>query len=79
MDITLQSWAGISVNSWTPALEKTIELGSNYKVVPTEGYILNTTIKSKFGGRTELDEVGLKVSQTGEILPCGASSFYIGE
>ncbi|MBQ6702861.1 MAG: class I SAM-dependent methyltransferase [Clostridia bacterium] len=43
------------------------------------GYILNTKIKSKFGGRTELDEIGLKVTETGEILPCGASSFYIGE
>ena len=42
------------------------------------GYILNTTLKNKFGGRTELDEIGLKVTQTGEILPCGASSFYIG-
>ncbi len=45
----------------------------------TVGYILNTTLKSRFGGKTELDEIGLKVSQTGEILPCGASSFYIGE
>ncbi len=43
------------------------------------GYILNTTLKSRFGGRTELDEIGLKVTQTGEVLPCGASSFYIGE
>lgn len=43
------------------------------------GYILNTTLKAKFGGRTELDEIGLRVSQTGEVLPCGASSFYIGE
>ncbi len=43
------------------------------------GYILNTTLKNKFGGTTELDEIGLKVSQTNEILPCGASSFYIGE
>ncbi|MBR5314722.1 MAG: class I SAM-dependent methyltransferase [Clostridia bacterium] len=42
------------------------------------GYILNTEIKSRFGGHTELDEVGLKVTQTGEVLPCGASSFYIG-
>lgn len=43
------------------------------------GYILNTTLKNKFGGRTELSEIGLKVTQTSEILPCGASSFYIGE
>ncbi|MBE6670833.1 MAG: SAM-dependent methyltransferase [Ruminococcaceae bacterium] len=43
------------------------------------GYILNTTLKKRFGGSTELDEIGLKVTQTGEILPCGGSSFYIGE
>ncbi len=43
------------------------------------GYILNTVLKNKFGGYTEIDEIGLKVTQTGEILPCGASSFYIGE
>ena len=43
------------------------------------GYILNTTLKKKFGGKTELDEIGLKVTQTGEVLPCGASTFYIGE
>jgi len=41
------------------------------------GYVLNTVLRSRFGGHTELDEIGLKVTQTGEILPCGASSFYI--
>lgn len=35
----LRSWTGIQVNSWTPVLKQTIELGSNYKVVPTEGYL----------------------------------------
>lgn len=35
----LRSWTGIQVNSWTPVLKETIELGSNYKVVPTEGYL----------------------------------------
>ena len=43
------------------------------------GYILNTVLKQKFGGHTELGEIGIKVTQTGEILPCGASTFYIGE
>jgi len=43
------------------------------------GYILNTVLKQRFGGHTELGEIGLKVTQTGEILPCGASTFYIGE
>lgn len=42
-------------------------------------YIMNTVLKPRFNGNTESDEIGLKVTQTGEILPCGASSFYIGE
>ena len=33
------TWTGVQVNSWTPVLNKTIKLGSNYKVVPTEGYL----------------------------------------
>jgi len=38
------------------------------------GYILNTVIKRKYGGTVTSDEIGLRVTQTGEVLPCGASS-----
>jgi len=38
------------------------------------GYILNTVIKRKYGGVVTSDEIGLRVTQTGEVLPCGASS-----
>ncbi len=33
------SWAGLQNVIWTPVLENDINLGSHYKVVPTEGYI----------------------------------------
>ena len=37
---TVESWSGIQEVSWIPVLNKEyIELGSHYKVVPTEGYI----------------------------------------
>lgn len=35
----LESWAGIQDISWVPVLKNTIQLGSHYQVVPTEGYI----------------------------------------
>ena len=35
----LDSWAGIQSISWVPVLNQDIELGSHYKVVPTEGYL----------------------------------------
>ena len=35
----LESWAGIQDISWVPVLKNTINLGSHYQVVPTEGYI----------------------------------------
>lgn len=37
------------------------------------GYILNTVLKKRYGGITHADEIGLPVTQTNEILPCGAS------
>lgn len=35
------------------------------------GYLLNITLK---GGKTECDELGLKVTQTGACLPCGGTA-----
>lgn len=34
-----ESWAGLQEVSWTSVLSEDINLGSHYKVVPTEGYI----------------------------------------
>lgn len=36
-------------------------------------YMISTEIVGKFGGKTISDEIGLPVSSTGLILPCGAS------
>ena len=36
-------------------------------------YILETLISKKFGGPTVSDELGLPVTQTGLVLPCGAT------
>lgn len=38
-NFNLEYWAGIEGVSWVPVLNKTISLGSHYKVVPTEGYL----------------------------------------
>lgn len=40
-------------------------------------YMLNTTIVKAYGGKVESDEIGLPVTQTGLILPCGASGRWI--
>lgn len=39
-------------------------------------YILGALIKPKFSGVAESDEIGLPVTQTGMILPCGASAIW---
>ena len=35
----IETWAGIQTVSWVPVLNNDIILGSQYKVVPTEGYL----------------------------------------
>lgn len=39
----------------------------------TMKYIADLRLTSKFGGRSEADELGLRVRDTGYALPCGAS------
>ncbi|MDO4846882.1 MAG: class I SAM-dependent methyltransferase [Clostridiaceae bacterium] len=39
-------------------------------------YILGAVIKPKFGGSVESDEIGLPVTRTGMVLPCGASAIW---
>jgi len=36
-------------------------------------YMINTTIVKNFGGKVEADEIGLPVTESGLVLPCGAS------
>ena len=35
-------------------------------------YMLKTTLVPRFGGQTSCDEIGLPVSATGGVVPCGA-------
>lgn len=39
-------------------------------------YILGSVIKPKHSGTAESDEIGLPVSETGMILPCGATAIW---
>ena len=41
------------------------------------GYLLEITLKKKYGGTVTADEIGLPVTQTGGVLPCGASARWI--
>jgi 23S rRNA (cytosine1962-C5)-methyltransferase len=53
------------INSYTTGLQPAVL-----------SYMLNTAIVKKYGGHVMADEVGLPVTETGLILPCGASGRY---
>lgn len=55
------------INSYTTGLQPAVL-----------SYMLNTVLVSRFGGKVESDEIGLKVSSNGLVLPCGASGRYTG-
>ncbi len=40
----------------------------------TTGYLLNLHIAKKYGGKVTADEIGLPVTETGAVLPCGSSA-----
>ncbi len=40
-------------------------------------YLLETLISKKFGGRTESQELGLPVTESGLVLPCGATGRWV--
>ncbi len=40
----------------------------------TTGYLLDIHIKKKYGGTVTADEIGLPVTETGGVLPCGSSA-----
>ncbi|MDO4553581.1 MAG: class I SAM-dependent methyltransferase [Lachnospiraceae bacterium] len=50
------------VNSYTTGLQPAVL-----------NYMISSTVKDRFGGRVEAEEIGLPVSTNGLILPCGAS------
>lgn len=56
------------INSYTTGLQPAVL-----------SYMMNTAITKKFGGHVEAGEIGLPVTESRLILPCGASGRYIGE
>lgn len=40
-------------------------------------YILGVTVKERFGGTVDADEIGLRVTQTNQILPCGSTAIFL--
>lgn len=55
------------INSYTTGLQPAVL-----------SYMLNTVITKKFGGTVVSDEIGLPVTESGLILPCGASGRWTG-
>ena len=55
----------VAVNSYTTGLSPAVM-----------EYILKTTLCPKHGGVTSCDEIGLPVSATGGVVPCGATAIW---
>ena len=45
----------------------------------TMSYILDMKVRTRYGGKIESGELGLRVTQTNGVLPCGASSRWMAE
>ena len=56
----------ILVNSYTAGLSPAVM-----------SYILNSTVVKDFGGKAEADEIGLRVSENGLVLPCGSTAVWM--
>lgn len=54
------------INSYTTGLQPAVL-----------SYMINTVVTKNFGGHTESEEIGLPVTESGLILPCGASGRWI--
>ena len=52
----------VLINSYTTGLQPAVL-----------SYMLNVLIKNRYEGKVEADEIGLPVTDTGLVLPCGAS------
>lgn len=56
------------INSYTTGLQPAVL-----------SYMINTAITKRFGGHVKADEIGLPVTESGLILPCGASGRWQAE
>ena len=54
------------VNSYTTGLQPAVI-----------AYMMNTEIVKQFGGKVCSDEIGLPVTESGLVLPCGASGRWL--
>ena len=55
------------VNSYTTGLQPAVL-----------SYMMNAALAKRFGGQVEADEIGLPVTESGLVLPCGASGRWQG-
>lgn len=39
-------------------------------------YLLGVVLVPKFGGRVSADEIGLRVTNSGLVLPCGSTAIW---
>lgn len=58
----------VLINSYTTGLQPAMM-----------AYIAGLELQKRFGGKIEADELGLPVTATGFVLPCGAACRYTGE
>ena len=58
----------VAVNSYTTGLSPAVM-----------EYILKTLLCPEKGGTTSCDEIGLPVSSTGGVVPCGATAFWLAD
>jgi 23S rRNA (cytosine1962-C5)-methyltransferase len=68
MDILSDDPLFFLINSYTTGLQPAVL-----------SYMLGSTIGRKYGGRIESSEIGLPVTDSGLILPCGASGRWMKE
>ena len=54
------------INSYTTGLQPAVL-----------SYMLNTVLTKRFGGHVEAEEIGLPVTESGLVLPCGASGRWV--
>ena len=66
MEITSDDPLFILLNSYTTGLSPSVM-----------EYLMGVTYKRKYGGSVFGDEIGLPVTDTGLVLPCGASTFWV--
>lgn len=42
-------------------------------------YLLGVLLQKPMGGRVASDEIGLPVTSTGQVLPCGSTAIWTGK